>query len=195
MDVITNRGQLEETFGCMLGEIESFLDVGRLMPPTRLRWSKVLGRPLLHKLYRQHVPPGPLYRTEREYVDYGDLVGAVLIEEVIHLDCMIYGRLPSKYGIGRVVQHTSELNPTDVEQLFDVHIIDPEWTDNEFATTWYAKCGAEWPSVGEGRVHHGLCKLHGEYTGFELEWALRSQERERAFWAWFFEMYSTSSTG
>jgi hypothetical protein len=108
---------------------------------------------------------------------------------------MIYGRLPSKYGIGRVVQHTSELNPTDVEQLLDVHIIDPEWTDNEFATTWYAKYGAEWPSIGEGRVHHGLCKLHGEYTGFELEWALRSQERERAFWAWFFEMHSTSPTG
>ena len=56
MDTLAKRGQLEEAFGCVLGEIESFLDVGRLMPPNRLRWSKVLGRPLLHKLYPSACP-------------------------------------------------------------------------------------------------------------------------------------------
>ena len=193
MDTLAKRGQLEEAFGCVLSEIESFLDVGRLMPPNRLRWSKVLGRPLLHKLYRQDSPPGRPY--ERAYVDYGDLVGAVMIEEVIDLDCMIFGRLPTEYGIDKVVRRTSELRPSEVEEMFDVHIIDPAWSDDEFAATWHAKYGTEWPCVGEGRIHHGLCKLHGKYTGFKLEWSLRSQKRESAFWAWFFQMRSTSSTG
>ena len=163
-----------------------------LLPPNRTKWGILLGRPLMGTLHRRGCAPRPK-DSAQDLLPPGDIVGRVLIAEVIRHDCMVTGRLPSRYGIDVVVRCVKDLTTDDTRWMHELCLFDPDWSDNDFAEAWFGKYGVDWPCVGDGQVHPDLEALSASYDQFGLEWAHDGVERENAFWAWFADAYSTSS--
>ena len=124
-----------------------FLDIKLVMPPERLRWSRLLKRPVMH----------PAEQEDR-------CVGTIYIEEVLpHEEAQVGGQ--------RVYRSESiifvERSVADLPQclrcrdfFWGVHLYSER--DRPFTEAWEAKCGHNWP-----RIAHNT----NRYLDFEFNWS------------------------
>ena len=141
----------EQLFDGAAAKIHEFLDIELLMPPGRLRLSKLLGRPVIDDIMC-------------------DCLGAAFIDECRNVDCTIscvYQPQPG-WRWTRWMGHTRD---APVRQIACVHIVSDE--DTEFGKAWYAKHDAYWPHTKDG-VHPMLrCRqLSEEWKDRWNEYAL-----------------------
>ena len=149
---------------------DRFLDVTPLMPPARLRFSKMLGRPLMGEIGC-------------------NCCGLVTLGEALRLDCDVagqYGRL-IHFLIGAwpfpslaIWRGPARDAPAD---LVGVSIFSSE--DAEFGEAWRAKCGAPWPNhwIDDELVydtHPELLRLEKLYNVRCQEWKIAKQRRLEA---------------
>ena len=162
----TTPERMDEPFP-LLRAVKSYLDITALMPPTRLRWSRLLGRPMME--------------TVTTLVDHrmGDEIGPVYIDEVLDTDAVISYRYLR--ADGRRDWHTS-VRAADLKgnraEFWYVRIIDATLQDVQFEFDWRVCYGHPWPKVAPGIVHPCLARLYDRYVTFDEEWRAHCQERE-----------------
>ena len=142
----------EQLFQGAAAKIHAFLDIEPLMPPGRLRLSKLLGRPVMDELNC-------------------NCTAATYVEELGDMDCEVHGGqtvhllfLPavpcfrSWRGLSR-----------DAPNLVGVRVISTD--DKAWGQAWYEKEGCQWPEIivdGEPQVHpvlDDLVAVHCEFVG------------------------------
>ena len=129
----------------------SYLDISPLMPPVRLHYSKLLGRPLMDPAYQHQIAV------------------SVFVEEMLqHPDAVLMG-------------HQEEFDPTPwrVDELppsirtrdafYWVYLRADD--DRDFADDWKARHGHDWPFVADGRPHHALTNLYLRHRDFWNYWS------------------------
>ena len=164
------QGQQDDAMAFpLLRLVKSYLTVDELMPPTRLRWSRILGRPMMDRIIatRYHM---------------ADEVGPVYIEEVIGRDCLVSGRRlvdGNRMFIDPVPAATLSGDRTEFWYL---RILDPLNRDVDFEQVWRDRYGLPWPLLAPFAVHPALRRLHNNYVRFLDAWARRSQEREETIY-------------
>ena len=131
-------------------EVASYLgNVTPLMPPTVLRWSRVLGRIAA--------------------MEVSDIV-LVDLDEVVGVDCTVRLLYPTIVN-GRWVSEVARGVPADLYRRF-THAFcaqipsPPTFEDMFFYATWAADNGVDWPRVRGGGYHPSLLRLvpqHQEY--------------------------------
>jgi hypothetical protein len=139
-----------------------FLDITPLMPPERLRWSRLLKRPLMDQ-----ATPG------------SKTVSSVFIDEVLpHPDCEVYGY----YEDDIVEPGLVEDLPVDlrVRSSFYWVFIRSE-LDTEFTVAWRATHGQDWPFIAEMTPHPALLNLHQRYLQFWCSWCDHGAALSEAF--------------
>ena len=121
----------EQLFDGAAAKIHEFLDIELLMPPGRLRLSKLLGRAMV-----KHIEC--------------DCVGWAFQNECRNIDCYISGLGCSP----RYVRWASHASVTP--NLTSVTIMTHE--DREFGEAWYAKHECCWPDTVDG-IHPMIERL------------------------------------
>ena len=131
-----------------------FLDIPPLMPPERLRMSRLLKRPLMEgatpneesisQVFIEEVLPYPECDVEVQYNDDGDIYVATGPLDELLLD------FPEQSSFFWVLIR-SEM-------------------DREFGAVWRAMCGTDWPFVADRAVHPALINLHRRYVQFWCNW-------------------------
>ena len=125
-----------------------YLDIAPLMPPERLRWSRILKRPLLEQssdealicpIWPEEIRPYPQCDV-RWYCKDGDII--------------------------EVASGTASEMPEDA---FWVYIRGDG--DEEFAAAWLLKHGHDWPFVADRQPHPALSKLRRRYMRFWGDWS------------------------
>ena len=150
------RAKLNDLIGGLPGLlVHEFLDVASAMPPERLRWSRILKRPLM-----AHAEPDD------------NILGAVNIDEVLpYGDARVGGNCATSRRI--VFVHRSVASLPE-------HLRNPDWFwgvyiysdgDRQFNAKWEAAHGYQWPFIADKRVHPGLEALYRKYMQFEREWS------------------------
>ena len=162
----TTTKRMDEPFP-LLRTVKSYLDISSLMPPTRLRWSRVLGRPMMETV------------TVLANHRVGDEIGPVYIDEVLNTDAVISYRYLRANG--RRDWHTG-VQATDLRgnrtEVWYMRIIDTTLQDVSFEFNWRACYGQPWPKVASGAVHPCLARLYDRYVTFNDEWRAHCHERE-----------------
>ena len=151
--------QLFEGFAARVYE---FLDIEPLMPPGRLRFSKLLGRPMMDTLQC-------------------NCTGVANIDELRHMDCRVHGG--SAFYLFRSTVPTSYRpwmgHVRDAPNLVGVRIISDE--DADWGEAWYRRYNALWPEIADGEygiVHPALENLTAIHDDFEVEWSAAADEAE-----------------
>ena len=167
--------------------IIEYLDITPLMPPERLRWSRALGRPMMHTLYPREWVHSRRHQDPRGHVYAGDLIGCVYTDEVLRLHCAVWGRRwDDVEAIEWVIVNTGDLAPTGApvrDQLFEAHIIDTHWADDAFAVAWFRRYGEPWPGINTDYNHPCLDDIVSNYHyGFCFDWSDHAQACEFAIW-------------
>ena len=129
-----------------------FLDITPLMPPERLRMSRLLKRPLMEgatpnaisHVFIGEVLPYPECDVEVQYNDDGDIYVAT-------------GPL-------------GELLLDFPEQSSFFWVLIRSEMDREFGAVWRAMHGTDWPFVADRAVHPALINLHRRYVQFWCNW-------------------------
>ena len=145
----------------MVGE---YLTIDQLMPPCRLRWSRLLGRPMMGS-------------TSRRLRD--DIVGFVYIEELHTYEALIVGRLWADPRPHDVRQLSTLHRRHNRNQIWSVCIVDPDFEDAPYMEAWRLRYGAPWPCVGPYRVHPVLSRLNSSYDRSSSDVIYHGRERER----------------
>ena len=162
----TTPERMDEPFP-LLRAVKSYLDISSLMPPTRLRWSRLLGRPMMETV------------TVLANHRVGDEIGPVYIDEVVNTDAVISYRYLR--ADGRRDWHTS-VRAADLRgnraDFWYVRIIDATLQDVRFEFDWRACYGQAWPKVASGAIHPCLARLYERYVTFNEEWCAHCQGRE-----------------
>jgi hypothetical protein len=132
-------------------KIHEFLDIEQLMPPERLRLSKLLGRPLM-----RHIDCNCL---EKEFLNNLQDIDCTVAGEY---GDRLYAAIENRYWQRlRVWSGHVSSAPRD---LVGVMIISDE--DLDFGRKWYATYRNIWPFVETGEdpnVHHAFENLHSVY--------------------------------
>ena len=145
--MVTGKAVLYEGFKELL---LPYLDISPLMPPVRLQYSKLLGRPLMDPAYQHQIAV------------------SVFVEEMLpHPDAVLTG-------------HQEEFDPTPwrVDELApSIRTRDAfYWVylradgDRDFADDWKARYGHDWPFVADGRPHPALANLYLRHRDFWSYW-------------------------
>ena len=124
-----------------------YLDITPLMPPDRLRWSRLLKRPVMEQndgdlicpTWPEEIRPYPECNV-RWYCMYDDIIEVV---------CGTASELP--------------------EDAFWVCIRGE--SDDDFAAAWLLKHGHDWPFVADRQPHHALANLRRRYMRFWGGWS------------------------
>ena len=152
--------------------VHQFLDITPVMPPERLRWSRLLKRPVMH----------PAEQDE-------SCVGTIYIEEV--LSCQ-----EAQVG-GQCVHHGEsiifvERSVADLPQR--LHGRDFYWgvqlhseLDRPFTEAWAAKYGHNWPRIAHKTIHPALARLFHRYLDFEFAWSGHAGDQALGFYDWLVE--------
>ena len=123
-----------------------YLDITPLMPPDRLRWSRLLGRPLME---------GAGQRT----------IAAVNTEEMRpYPECEVLWYYQDEDYVG-VERGLVEDLPADA---FWVYLVSEG--DDDFAAAWLLKHGHEWPFVADRQPHPALANLRRRYIRCWGDW-------------------------
>ena len=159
---VATQGQQDDFMGFpLLRAVASYLAIEELMPPARLRWSRVLGRPLMDRIDVS-----------------GDMIGPVFIEEVVGRDCLIccvvfnldtlrttrHNSVPAMDGVG------------DRDVYSSVMISDPDNLDAQFEVAWMERYGRGWPVIHPGVVHPALRHLCDRFCDFMDSWSERNRD-------------------
>ena len=124
---VASQGQQDDVAPFpLLRIVASYLDIEILMPPMRLHWSIILGRPMLDAI---------------TVMEQGvDELGPVFIDEVAGLDCLINYRVVNP-DTGHRDWHNN-VPAVDVmgnrDQCWYVRLIDPTRRDVQFEMEWRA---------------------------------------------------------
>ena len=131
-----------------------FLDITPLMPPERLRMSRLLKRPLMEgttpneesisQVFIEEVLPYPECDVEVQYNDDGDIYVATGPLDELLLD------FPEQSSFFWVLLRSD--------------------LDREFGAVWRAMHGADWPFVADRTAHPALINLHRRYVDFWRRW-------------------------
>ena len=128
--------------------VHQFLDITPVMPPERLRWSRLLKRPVMH----------PAEQEE-------SCIGTIYIEEVLPYQEAQVG--------GQCVHHSEsiifvERSVADLPQR--LHRRDFYWgvqlhseLGRPFTEAWEAKYGYHWPRIAHKTIHPALARLFHRY--------------------------------
>ena len=125
----------EQLFMGAAAKIHEFLDIERLMPPGRLRFSKLLGRPLMRYLDCKCL--------QREFLDNLQDIDCTVAGE--HGDRLYAATDNKNWQRLRVWSGHVSTAPTD---LVGVTITSDE--DLDFGRRWYAQYRYMWPWVNDG---------------------------------------------
>jgi hypothetical protein len=164
------RGLDQQLFDGAAAKIWEFLDVTPLMPPARLRFSKMLGRPLMGEIGC-------------------NCCALVTLDEARRLDCEVAGQHGNliHFLIGAwpfpslaIWRGPARDAPAD---LVGVCIVSSE--DAEFGKAWLAKYEAPWPNhwIDDELVydtHPDLLRLDKLYQARCQEWKIAKQRRLEA---------------
>ena len=138
----------EQLFMGAAAKIHEFLDIEPLMPPGRLRLSKLLGRPVMDMLSCNCVIAN--------------------IEELRNLDCRIHGGIvfwPDEEPESFIWTGPSrDGHPA----LVGVRIISDE--DTDWGLAWYKKEGDYWPYTADGTYPPALENLIVPFDDFRYDW-------------------------
>ena len=146
----------EQLFVGAAAKIREFLDIEPLMPPGRLRLSKLFGRAMIDDLQC-------------------DRVGWAFRNECRNVDCEISGTRNAP-GYVRWAGHASR-----APNLVNITIVSGE--DREFGEAWFAKHNAPWPYTHYG-IHPTIKRLESliippeEYYDWEESGYLYSEYSE-----------------
>ena len=142
----------EQLFMGAAAKIHEFLDIEPLMPPGRLRFSKLLGRPLMRYLDCKCL--------EREFLD-----------NLQDIDCTVAGEYGDRLYAATENRYWQRLRvwsghvSSAPRDLVGVMIISDE--DLDFGRKWYATYGYTWPHVDDGdegpEVHPAIAHLWPVY--------------------------------
>jgi hypothetical protein len=153
----------------LLRTVGAFLNIDTLMPPMRLRWSRILGRPVMQRVS---------VVVDRRA---GDEVGCVYIDEVCGRACTVSYR--ALHNGRRDWYH--QVPSTDIvvgdrprEQYWYARVVDATYQDVPFELDWRARYAQVWPYVAARTVHPALVRLYYRYLVFEEEWREHCDERE-----------------
>ena len=123
-----------------------YLDVAPLMPPERLRWSRLLRRPLMEQAGQS-------------------IIAAVSAEEMRpYPDCDVLWHHKDEDFVG-VESGTADELPADA---FWVYMLSEG--DEGFADEWRAKHGHPWPFVEHRQAHKALAHLRRRYMRSWADW-------------------------
>ena len=127
-----------------------YLDIEPLMPPERLRWSRILGRPLMEQTMIQACQT---------------TIAAVMTEEMQpYPDCEVFGYHQEEDYVGNYQMRFDEIP----EDPFWLYIVSEG--DDDFAAAWLLKHGHEWPFVVDRQPHPALANLHRRYMRCWGDW-------------------------
>ena len=181
-----------KSWGCFPDDVKEliieYLDVTPLMPPGRLRWSQTLGRPMMHTLYPREQVRSMQIQRPRSHVYAGDLIGCVYADEVLRFDCALWGRRwDNVVSIEWVIMAANDLRAIEApvrDYLFEAHIIDTHWADDDFAVAWFQRYGQPWPRINEDYNHPCLQDIESNYDyGFCFAWSEHSEACEFEIWS------------
>ena len=162
----------EQLFAGAAAKIHEFLDIEPLMPPGRLRFSKLLGRPLMRYLDCKCL--------EKEFLD-----------NLQDIDCTVAGEYGDRLYAATENKYWQRLRvwsghvSSAPRDLVGVMITSDE--DLDFGRKWYATYGNTWPFVEAGdegpEVHPAFAYLYPVY--------------HQHIWVWIFnpQPYSCPSKG
>ena len=153
------RGLDDQLFDGAAARIYAFLDITPLMPPARLKFSRLLGRPLMAEIGC-------------------NCIASVTLDEARRLDCEVSGQHGNliRFLIGSwpfpslaLWRGAARDAPAD---LVGVSIVSDE--DQAFGEAWFARYGAHWP-------HHwleeeALYDAHPELQRLEQLYLARCQD-------------------
>ena len=153
-----------------------YLEFAPLMPPKRLQYSKLLGRPCM---------------ADMELEGNDEYITPIFADEAMYLACALECTWISTLG----APMTGNLPSTALRDPHDpvlLHRAGPArdliWTaivvddgDKDFNAAWIAKYSYPWPFVGEGTAHPALSNLLLEYDDFYLQWQTHSERLDDEF--------------
>jgi hypothetical protein len=170
--VATPQQQDDVTGFPLLRMVHRFLTIDEVMPPARLRWSRILNRPMLDRIH---------------LTGDSDSLGPVFAEEVSGRECLVSYR---HLNAGR---HETRNNvPAGImgrDTFWYVRIVDPEFLDLDFEFAWRGRYGLPWPMVDRTSPHPALRRLYDRFGAFYDDWILHGQNRDdrRPFTGWLLE--------
>ena len=137
----------EQLFMGAAAKIHEFLDIEPLMPPGRLRLSKLLGRPVMDDLHCNCVIAN--------------------IEELRNLDCQIHGGIV--FWPDEEPESFTWTGPSrdGHRALVGVRVISDE--DKDWGLAWYKKEGDYWPFMADG-TPPALKNLIVLLNNFRYDW-------------------------
>ena len=145
----------EQLFRGAAAKIHEFSDIEPLMPPGRLRLSKLLGRPVMDDLTCNCIIAN--------------------IEELRSLSCVVNGGMV-EWVDGFPESYTWTGPVIDAPDLVGVRIISDE--DKKWGLAWYKKEGQNWPLTGDGTYPPAMEKLVDSYEEFYYDWDTQMSEAD-----------------
>ena len=140
----------EQLFIGAAAKIYEFLDIEPLMPPGRLRLSKLLGRPVMDELRC-------------------NCTAIANLLELRDMDCQVHGGqvvFNIRHGVVRFRPWMGLMRDAP-PHLWGPRIISTE--DKAWGMAWYKKEGAHWPEIRSG-VHPALEDLVVSHDEFHGSW-------------------------
>ena len=124
----------------LLRAVKGFLSIELLMPPMRLHWSRILGRPMMEDI---------------NLTDGQGEIGPVFIDEVAGKECLIsYRCLNPQTGHREFVNTVPAADAlSDREHCWFVRVMDATHADVPFERDWRARYGVRWPLVSPHATH------------------------------------------
>jgi hypothetical protein len=144
----------EQLFQGAAAKIHAFLDIEPLMPPGRLRMSKLFGRPVMDELKC-------------------NCTAAAHMEEIRDMDCRVHGRQTTPFFFTSTNSYFMPWRgpARDAPDLAGIRIISAE--DKAWGQAWYEKEGCHWPCILDNKdpiPHPALDDLVASHEDFYDDW-------------------------
>ena len=152
--VATQEGRDARMPSPLLRMVADYLNLDQLMPPCRLRWSRLLRRPMME-----------MFTTSSE----GDIIGLVFVEEIIPHNARIlsYEAVPQdRFTVVQTLRWSSSCRGRTHRDIWEVSILGEDNEDEPFMEAWKQRYGEGWPLVGRERAHPALQNLYRNYQRF-----------------------------
>ena len=152
----------------LLRVVGTYLNIEVLMPPERLHWSRLLGRPMLSQI------------VTMTNDGWGDDLGPVFIEEMHGRSCVIsYITYDVDTGFTDWYSnvHVDCIPGATRAQVWGVKLTDQTTSDAAFGRCWMARHGHPWPMVGMGVVHPVVARLYQRHLAFHDTWLEHIRDR------------------
>ena len=170
---VATQGQQDDVMAFpLLRVVAPYLSIDELMPPMRLRWSRILGRPLMGLVTERS--------TVMVYGCAGDVIGPVFIDEVMGRDSIIrYRRYDFdtlrctwRYNVSALIEVGTR------NECWSAQLIDIEYQDIPFEMAWRRRYRQRWPQIAPGVTHPVLRRLHARFCAFHNEWDEHNRDRD-----------------